>query len=61
MNTKIDRSTSLFLSGILDSVAGLKLIMFLEKEYNFDAATIDFDINKLDSIELISQYTGSKP
>jgi acyl carrier protein len=41
---------SLFLSGRLDSVAMLNVIMHLEHQFSMNFAEIDFDVELIDSI-----------
>jgi acyl carrier protein len=41
---------SLFLSGRLDSVAMLNVIMYLEHQFSMNFAEIDFDVELIDSI-----------
>ena len=41
---------SLFLSGRLDSVAMLNVIMHLEDQFSLNFAEIDFDVELIDSI-----------
>jgi len=44
---------SLFLSGRLDSLSMLNLIMFLENSFSMNFAEIDFDVELIDSIDSI--------
>jgi acyl carrier protein len=44
---------SLFLSGRLDSLSMLNLIMFLEKNFSMNFSEIDFDVDLVDSIDNI--------
>ncbi|HTC90178.1 MAG TPA: acyl carrier protein [Bryobacteraceae bacterium] len=44
-------SDSLFLSGRLQSLDALELIIFLEEEYNFDFADRPFDQDRIDSVD----------
>jgi acyl carrier protein len=44
---------SLFLSGRLDSLSMLNLIMFLENSFSMNFAEIDFDVDLIDSIDSI--------
>ena len=41
---------SLFLSGKLDSMAVIELIVLLEAEYGIDFADADFDLSKVDTM-----------
>jgi acyl carrier protein len=54
----IETKTHLFSTGILDSISGIKLIIFLEKSFGFKAEVINYEINKLDTIEEIYNYVG---
>ena len=41
---------SLFISGRLDSLAMTNLVLYLEKEFNVDFSTLDFDVELIDSV-----------
>lgn len=51
---------SLFLSGRLDSLAAVNLVMFLEQEFGVDFVEIGLDLERVDSVsaivELIHDY-----
>jgi len=50
---KFDATTPLFTSGLLDSISGIELIVFLEKNYDLDFFKIGIgpeDINSLEQI-----------
>ncbi len=47
--------TSLILSGILDSLAVLSIVVFLEQEFNLDLAKRGFDQNNFDTLASIMQ------
>lgn len=49
---------SLFLSGLLDSLNMTCLIVFLETEFNVDFSVIGFDVDEVDTINLISKLAG---
>ena len=47
---------SLILSGLLDSLAVVNILVFLEQEYNIDLSDLYFDQSTFDSIELIVEF-----
>lgn len=44
---------SLFVSARLDSLSTVELVEFLEQEFGVDFGTIDFEIERVDSIDAI--------
>jgi acyl carrier protein len=53
-------STPLVTTGILDSVATLKLILFLEEKFSVTIEPHEADAEHLDTIELIAGLVRSK-
>ncbi|PLX93578.1 MAG: phosphopantetheine-containing protein [Desulfuromonas sp.] len=53
---KVDRADSLILSGVLDSLAVIHLVVFLEEQFGIDFSDIYFDQTSFDSIEKISEF-----
>jgi acyl carrier protein len=51
---------SLFVSGRLDSFSMMMFVMFLEKDFEIDFATLDFDVNLIDSINEIELFIDSQ-
>jgi len=51
---------SLFVSGRLDSFSMMMFVMHLEKEFGIDFATLDFDVNLIDSINEIELFIDSQ-
>lgn len=47
-------SESLFASGRLESLAAVQLVAFLEQEFEIDFSNFDFEIDLVDSIDLIA-------
>ncbi len=52
-NPEFDDRDSLLLSGRLDSLAVLYLIMFLEQEFELDFSLFEFDPDRFDTIDTI--------
>jgi acyl carrier protein len=52
-NFTFSDSESLFLSGKLDSLAAVKLVMTLESKFQVDVDGASFDISSFDSVEQI--------
>lgn len=46
----IDRDASLFLSGLLDSLAAAEVIGLLESDFGLDLSDPDFDITQIDTL-----------
>jgi len=53
-------TTPLITGGILDSLATMKLVMFLEERYGITMQANEADPEHLDTIELIEQLVRSK-
>jgi acyl carrier protein len=47
-------------SGLLDSVATLKLVLFLERQFDLDIDSMDIVDGKLDTLELIIALVQTK-
>jgi acyl carrier protein len=56
----IDDTTPLISSAIIDSISTLKLVGYLEKEFNVEFEPHEVDKDNLDSIELIENFIKSK-
>jgi acyl carrier protein len=56
----IDDTTPLISSAIIDSISTLKLVDYLEKEFNVEFEAHEVDKDNLDSIELIENFIKSK-
>jgi len=52
-------SDSLVMSGLLDSVDTLDLVVFLEEKYGIDFAERGFDKNDLDSLDSVMALIGA--
>ena len=53
-------STPLLSAGILDSIATLKLVTFLEEEFDIQVAAHEADADHLDTLETICELVKSK-
>lgn len=53
-------STSLFRSGLLDSIAVVKLSNILEQDFGVDFEKVRFDVSKIDSINAILKLIPAK-
>jgi acyl carrier protein len=53
-------STPLVTGGILDSIATLKLVSFLEEEFGIELQAHEADVEHLDTLEKIAALVGSK-
>ena len=56
----LDATTRLFTTGILDSIATLKLVAFLEKEFDITVEAHEADAQNLDTLDDIVRLVGSK-
>lgn len=53
-------TTPLISGGILDSIATLKLVMYVEEKYGINLEPHEVDKENLDSLELITRLLRSK-
>lgn len=51
---------SLLLSGRLQSVDGVEIVVFLEEQYGLDFAALGFDLAKIDSVDAIAALIDAK-
>ena len=52
--------TRLFTTGILDSIATLKLVAFLEKEFGISVEAHEADAQNLDTLDAITRLVAAK-
>ncbi len=57
---QLTATTPLVSNGIIDSLATLKLVAFLEQEFKISVAAHEADAENLDSIERIAKLVASK-
>jgi acyl carrier protein len=53
-------SDSLLLSGSLQSVDGVEIVVFLEEKFDLDFAELGFDLAKIDSVDAIVALIDAK-
>ena len=53
-------TTPLLTTGILDSIATLKLVAFLEKEFDISIAAHEADAQNLDTLDTIARLVAAK-
>lgn len=53
---EINDDESLILSGLLDSLAVVNILVFLEQQYSIDLSDLYFDQSTFDSIELMVEF-----
>lgn len=53
---EVSTSESLIISGLLDSVAVIQIIVFLEEKFGIDFSAVYFDQTNFDSVELITAF-----
>ncbi|MFZ0036775.1 MAG: acyl carrier protein [Candidatus Acidiferrales bacterium] len=58
-NHELSDGTSLFLSGRLQSLDAVEVVMFLEEKFGVDFAVIGFDQAKIDSVDEINSLLES--
>ncbi|MGC4000694.1 MAG: phosphopantetheine-binding protein [Anaeromyxobacter sp.] len=56
----LDPEQPLISSGLLDSVATLKLVLFLEKQFDIDVDSMDIVDGRLDTLNLIVELVQTK-
>ena len=57
---KLTPTTPLMSSGILDSIASLKLVMFLEKEFNIELEAHEADVENLNTLRRSAIWSSRK-
>jgi acyl carrier protein len=57
---ELSDSTPLISGGILDSIATLKLVMYLEEKYSVNFEPHEVDKENLDSLDLVARLLRSK-
>lgn len=57
---ELKNDTPLMTSGILDSIATLKLVTFLESEFNISVEAHEVDAENLNTLSLIGALVASK-
>lgn len=57
---QLTHTTPLISAGILDSIATLKLVSFLEETFSISLAAHETDAEHLDTIDLIAKLVRSK-
>ena len=58
--SQLTDSTPLITAGILDSIATLRLVAYLEKTFSIEMAAHETDADHLDTIERIARLVRSK-
>jgi acyl carrier protein len=58
--SELTDTTPLITGGILDSIATLKLVMFIEERYGISLQAYEVDAEHLDTIDQIAQLIRSK-
>lgn len=56
----LEPTTPLLTTGILDSIATLKLVSFLEKEFNISIEAHEADAQNLDTLDDITRLVAGK-
>jgi acyl carrier protein len=55
-NNEVAPSESLILSGLLDSLAVIHIVVFLEEQFGIDFSAVYFDQSSFDSIDQITDF-----
>lgn len=58
--SKLTSTTPLISAGVLDSIATLRLVTFIEQEFGVSLEAHEADADNLDSIEKMVQLVGAK-
>jgi acyl carrier protein len=53
-------TTPLISGGIIDSIDAVKLIVFLETEFEIEVEAFDADLDNLDTLEALDRFVSSK-
>jgi acyl carrier protein len=59
-NIEIDYETNLLKSGLIDSMALMSLVNFIENEFNLEISFTDFTIANFQSVNAINTYVQNK-
>lgn len=59
-NTDIDPDENLFVSGIVNSLFAMQLVLFVEKEFGIQVANEDLDLENFKSLNAITAFVESK-
>lgn len=57
---QLTESTELITTGVLDSLATMKLVAFLEERFEIEIAPHETDVDNLNTLDLISGLVTSK-
>ena len=58
-DSDVTDSDSLFISGRLDSLSMMTLIVYLEKSFRIDFAEVDFEVGLIDSVNEITAFVDA--
>ena len=58
---EVDDEDSLFVSGRLDSLSMMNLVVYLEDSFGLDFSRLEFDVDLVDSINEIESLVDSNP
>jgi len=53
-------TTPLISGGVIDSIDSVKLIIFLETEFEIEVEAFDADLDHLDTLEALDRFVASK-
>lgn len=59
-SAELTSATPLISGGIMDSIATMQLINYLEKKYNFEFQAHEVDRDNLDTIDIIANFVYAK-
>lgn len=59
-NARIAADQSLFLSGLLDSMDAMQVILFLENEYQVDFSQMAFSLELIDTLDQIESLAKNQ-
>ncbi len=57
---EVDRDTSLFSAGLIDSLNLVQLVAFVEKQYGIKVGPMDLTLDNFDSVSRISSFIRSR-
>ncbi len=58
--SQLTESTELITTGVLDSLATMKLVAFLEERFGVEIAPHETDVDHLNTLDLIAELVTSK-
>lgn len=59
-NVDISENQEIFTKGLINSLLAMQMVLFLEKEYNFEISNEDLDIKNFNTLNSIANFVCRK-